>query len=72
MLAQIIAWLTVVMGASIMYLAGKAQYRRIAWYLGVLNQVVWGALAYTTRTWGLFGGCILYGFVYIRNIMRGD
>lgn len=72
MYLQIIAWLTVVMGASIMYMAGRSHLRQYAWYLGVLNQFLWGSFAYMTGTWGLMAGCCLYGGVYIRHIFRGD
>lgn len=67
-----IGLLTVVMGASIMWMAGKAKYRRYAWYLGVLNQFIWAAVAFTTGVWTLVFGCALYGGVYIRNILKGD
>jgi hypothetical protein len=60
------------MGATIMYMAGRSRLRRTAWYLGVLNQFLWASFAITTRTWGLVAGCLLYGGVYIRNIVRGD
>lgn len=72
MILTVIPWLTVFMGATIMFLAGKARWRKTAWYLGVLNQFLWGTFAVTTRTWGLVAGCFLYGGVYIRNILRGD
>lgn len=72
MLEQALAWLTVVTGASIMYMAGRPRFRRAAWYLGVANQFVWGSFAVLTRTWGLLAGCLLYGGTYIRHIVRGD
>ena len=71
MLRQTIGLLTVVMGASIMYMAGRANLRKYAWYLGVINQFLWAGVAYTTKTWGLVAGCFLYGGVYVRNIVRG-
>ena len=71
MLKQAVGWATVIMGASIMYMAGRAKLRRYAWYLGVLNQFLWATVAYTTKTWGLVAGCFLYGGVYVRNIVRG-
>ena len=73
MLEQALAWATVVTGALIMYLAGhSSRTRRWAWSLGVANQLLWGTFAVLTHTWGLIAGCVLYGSVYIRHLVKGD
>jgi hypothetical protein len=68
----ILPWATTIMGASIMYFAGRARTRQLAWWLGVANQLLWGFYSVTTRQWGFLGGCLLYGSAYIRNLLRGD
>ena len=55
-----------------MWLAGRSQWRRTAWYLGVANQFLWATYAITTGTWGFLGGCTIYATVYVRNILKGD
>jgi hypothetical protein len=55
-----------------MYLAGRARTRRAAWVLGVLNQLPWLTYAVLTRAWGFVPGSLLYGSVYVRNLLRGD
>lgn len=72
MIEQAIAWATVVAGATIMFLAGRRTTRRLAWALGVFNQILWASFAIMTRTWGLIVGCLLYGGVYIRNFCRNQ
>lgn len=70
----ILAWATTVTGATIMYCAGRQRTRRFAWYLGVANQFLWGAYAImgAPETLGFLVGSLLYGTVYVRNIIRGD
>lgn len=68
----LLPWATTAMGASIMYLAGRARTRRIAWYLGVVNQIPWVAYAVLAHAWGFIPGSCLYAGVYIRNVKRGN
>lgn len=72
MIENLVGLITVVMGASIMRLARHAKTRKLAWRLGVLNQFVWGAVAFTTGVYTLVFGCLLYGWVYINNLRKGD
>jgi hypothetical protein len=67
-------WVTTVTGAVVMYLAGRSpRSRRAAWYLGVANQIPWIAYAVIAKSWGFVPGSLLYGTVYVRNILRkGD
>lgn len=72
MLRSALPWVTTVTGASVMYLAGRARTRRWAWVLGILNQVPWVTYAILTGAWGFVPGSMLYGSVYLRNLLRGE
>lgn len=68
----VLPWLTTLMGASIMYLAGRQRTRRLAWALGILNQFVWISYAIAAEAHGFIAGSLIYGSVYLRNLLRGD
>jgi hypothetical protein len=70
-LIDVLPWATTVMGASIMYLAGRSRTRQLAWALGILNQVVWISYAIAAHAYGFIAGSLLYGAVYARNLTRG-
>jgi hypothetical protein len=55
-----------------MYLAARARTRRLAWILGICNQIPWLLYAITAHAWGFIPGSCLYGAVYFRNMRRGD
>lgn len=65
-------WLTTLMGASIMYFAGRARTRRLAWMLGIANQVAWCSYALIAHAYGFIAGSCLYAAVYSRNLFRGE
>lgn len=71
-LRLVIPWVTTAFGASIMLLAGKKRTRQWAWRMGILNNVVWSWYAVVTGQWGFLGGSLLYGTVYIRNMLRDN
>lgn len=66
----LLPWATTVMGASIMYFAGRARTRRLAWVLGLLNQVAWISYAVMAHALGFIAGSLIYAAVYIRNLLR--
>jgi hypothetical protein len=68
----LLPWATTVVGASIMYLAGKQRTRRLAWVVGILNQVLWISYAIAAHAYGFIAGSLIYGGVYTRNLLRGD
>ena len=67
-----IPWATTVVGASVMWLAGRRRTRRVAWLLGLANQGLWITFAVATGTWGFVGGSLIYGSVYLGNLIRGE
>jgi hypothetical protein len=71
-LRTVLPWVTTATGASVMYLAAHARTRKAAWILGIANQVPWISFAVITHSWGFVPGSLLYGGVYIRNLLRGD
>lgn len=71
-LRSALPWVTTVTGATVMYLAAHARTRRAAWILGVTNQLPWIVYAVIAKSWGFIPGSLLYGTVYIRNILRGE
>jgi hypothetical protein len=68
----LLPWATTAGGATVMYLAARARTRRLAWILGICNQIPWVLYAITTRAWGFLPGSALYGAVYFRNLFRGN
>lgn len=71
-LVDALPWATTAMGASIMYLAARQRTRRIAWALGLLNQVAWISYAIAAEAHGFIVGSLIYGTVYARNFFKGD
>lgn len=71
-MTDLLPWVTTIGGAAVMYLAAKARTRRLAWVLGICNQIPWLLYAITAHAWGFIPGSCLYGAVYFRNIRRGD
>lgn len=71
-LKTLLPWATTVMGASIMYCAGRARTRRLAWTLGIANQVAWCSYAVIAHAYGFIGGSVIYAAVYSRNLIRGE
>jgi len=65
-------WATTVAGAAVMYLAGRAQTRRLAWIIGLVNQVFWISYAVLANAHGFIVGSLIYASVYIRNLMQKD
>lgn len=70
-LEAVLPWATTIGGAAVMYLAGHRQTRRLAWCVGLANQVPWLAFAVVTHSWGFIPGSLLYGAVYARHLIRG-
>ncbi len=71
-LIDALPWVTTLLGASIMYLAARSRTRRIAWSLGLLNQVAWISYAVAAKAYGFIVGSLIYGAVYARNLCKGD
>ena len=71
-LKTFLPWLTTCIGASVMYLAGKARTRRWAWILGVLNQTAWISYAVIAHAYGFIAGSLIYASVYCRNLVGGN
>lgn len=68
----LLPWGTTVMGASVMYLAGRARTRRWAWVIGLLNQVFWISYAVLAHAYGFIGGSLIYASIYTRNLFRKE
>ena len=51
-----------------MVLAGDK--KRLAWHIGLINQVFWMVYVITTKQWGLVPLTILMTGVYIRNLIK--
>lgn len=64
-------WLSLVMafaGCTGLILAGKGMWQ--GWAIGLAVQPVWAIFAIVTKGYGLLITCMLYGFVYAKNLIK--
>lgn len=72
MVETLIPWATTVMGATIIWLAGRGpKARRVAWWCGLANQALWISFALVTGAYGFIAGSLIYGGVYARHLQKG-
>ena len=57
-------------GALVQFLAGRRY--KLAWQIGVANQLLWGTYAVITGQYGFLVGCVFYGGTYLRNWVRHE
>jgi len=69
---EALPWITSAVGITIIYLAGRARTRRLAWALGILNQGAWVTYALSAKAYGFIIGSAVYGAMYLRNLLKGD
>lgn len=64
-------WLSLVLAATTcsgMFLAGKGKW--YGWGLGLAVQPLWALYAIVTKGYGLLLTCLMFGFVYTRNLLK--
>lgn len=71
-LETLLPWATTVFGVLVLYLAGRARTRRLAWCLGLCNQLAWCSYAVIAGAHGFIAGSAIYFAVYMRNLLRGE
>lgn len=71
-MTDLLPWITSAVGITIIYLAGRARTRRAAWVLGILNQGAWVTYALSAKATGFILGSVVYGSMYLRNLLKGD
>lgn len=59
------SWILTAIGLAGFFLAGKKIWW--AWYINILNQVVWVAYALVTDQLGFLVGAAAYTFVFVKN-----
>lgn len=58
-------WVVTIVGVIGFRLAGKKVWW--AWYVNILNQILWAIFAITTQQWGFLLGIPLYMYVFVKN-----
>jgi nicotinamide riboside transporter PnuC len=66
--AAVVPWLTSAGTLLAMWLAGSGDRR--AWIVGLINQLLWFALIFTTGTYGLLPLTCALCVIYTRNLLR--
>ena len=71
-LSDILPWATSAVGVTILFLARRKGTRRLAWGIGIANQAVWISYAIAAKAYGFIAGSIVYGSMYLWNLLKGD
>lgn len=62
---QLWGWVLSALGLVGFWLAGKKIWW--AWYVNLLNQLVWALYAILTAQWGFLVGVVFYTFIFAKN-----
>ena len=59
-------------GLVSLYLTGKPRWRRIGWYVGIVDEIIWCAYAAATAQWAFFVSATAYAWVYANHLRKGE
>lgn len=65
---SMLPWIMSAITIYTMWLAGDK--KKLAWKIGLFNQILWAMFIYQTQAWGLLPMTIAITFTYARNLYK--